>query len=503
MGQRTPIFEKLLVVGTATASYQIEGAVNQDGRGRSVWDVFSHTPGKIKPGHTGDVACDHYNRMTEDVQLLKQLGVDAYRFSIAWPRVLPEGRGRVNEKGIDFYSRLVDELLEAGITPYPTIFHWDLPQSLQKEYGGFNDRRIVKDFADYAEILGQRLGDRVKKWITINEPWVYSILGHLLCVHAPGKKNPWIALRVVHHTLLAHAAAVERLRNVLGNTEPSTGPRSKSPSGNSPSSTSARTTGAKAEGHKHDEEEVEIGITLNLFPVYPKSESKKDRKAAGMADQFVNRLFLDPLLKGEYPKELWEKFKLLRPKVSEEDMRRISTPVDFIGINNYTRERAEYRYLIPWAHFYLSGMDVPEREYVKNGVQHTSMGWEVYPEGIYELLSRMRDEYGNPPVYITENGAAFNDELVEEEGELRVHDPLRVDYLRSYLREVERACRDGCNVKGYFVWSLMDNFEWAEGYNKRFGLFYVDYEDGQRRIMKDSGYWYRDFIRNRKQLFES
>ncbi len=480
MDKATPFFSKQW--GTATAAYQIEGAVAQDGRGQSIWDVFSHKPGKIKPGHNGDVACDHYNRMEDDVRLMKELGVTAYRFSIAWPRVFPEGRGKVNEKGIDFYSRLVDELLEAEITPFVTIFHWDLPQALQKEYGGFADRRIVDDFADYSELLGRRLGDRVKKWITINEPWVYSVLGNLLGAHAPGRKNPWAAFKTVHHTLLAHAAAVERLRDVVA-------------SDAAGSAGFARSTGGVAQAADN---EVEIGITLNLFPVYPKTESEKDRRAADMADQFVNRLFLDPLLKGEYPRELWGTLKLFTPRVSEEDMQRIAAPVDFIGINNYTREHAEYRRLIPFAHFYLSGLEVPEAEFVKNGVQHTSMGWEVYPQGLYQLLMRMKNEYGNPPVYITENGAAFNDEVVEEDGELKVHDQLRIDYLSSYLGQVEKASRNGCKVKGYFVWTLMDNFEWAEGYDKRFGLIYVDYAHGQKRIIKDSGYWYRDYIESHR-----
>jgi len=483
MDKKTPRFDKLgWKVGAATAAYQIEGAVEQDGRGESIWDVFSHKPGKIKPGHNGDVACDHYNRMQEDVRLMQQLGLNAYRFSVAWPRILPEGRGRVNEKGIDFYSRLVDELLQAEITPYLTVFHWDLPQALQKEYGGFAGRQIVDDFADYSELLGRRLGDRVKKWITLNEPWVYAVLGNLLGAHAPGRKNPWAAFKTVHHSLLAHAAAVERLRDVVGTTVAgATG--------------GAAIVAAPADTDDDSDSDVEIGITLNLFPIFPQTESEKDRQAADLADQFVNRLFLDPLLKGEYPQELWRKLRLFTPKIRNEEMRRIAAPVDFIGINNYTREHAEYRRMIPFAHFFLSGLDVPEAEFVKNGVQYTSMGWEVYPQGLYQLLTRMREEYGNPRVYITENGAAFNDELVEEKGELRVHDPLRIDYLKSYLEYVEQALQDGCNVKGYFVWTLMDNFEWAEGYDKRFGLVYVDYANGLRRTIKDSGYWLRDLIK--------
>ncbi|MGC9311352.1 MAG: GH1 family beta-glucosidase [Sediminispirochaetaceae bacterium] len=439
--------------GTATAAYQIEGAAAQDGRGQSVWDAFSRTPGKIKPGHTGDVACDHYNRSSEDIRLMGELGVNAYRFSAAWPRILPEGRGAVNQAGVDFYSRFIDELLEAGITPFLTMFHWDLPLALQKEYGGFSSRRSVQDFGEYAELLVQRFGDRVKHWITLNEPWVYAIVGNLLGVHAPGKKNPWTALRTLHNLLLAHGEAVKRVRSFSGDSE--------------------------------------VGITLNLLPVYPHSDRRKDKQAAAVADQFVNSLLLDPILKGSYPEELWKRLSFIRPKVKSGDMDLIHTPIDFLGINNYTRERARYRLFIPLLHLGMTGLEVPPAEFVKDGVQHTSMGWEVYPEGLYELLTRIRDEYGNKPVYITENGAAFEDDLVDGE----VHDTKRIEFLEAYTAQVERAVRDGCDVRGYFVWTLLDNFEWAEGYDKRFGLVYVDYQDGQRRIIKDSGLWYRDYIK--------
>lgn len=448
-------FTKEFLFGAATASYQIEGAVEQDGRGPSVWDVFSQRPGKIKQGHTGDVACDHYNRSSEDVQLMKELGLGAYRFSVSWSRVLPEGNGQVNEKGVDFYNRLIDELLEAGITPFVTMFHWDLPQALQKEYGGFADRRVADDFGEYAELLVRRFGDRVKNWITLNEPWVYSILGNFFGVHAPGRKNPWVAFRTMHNLLRSHGEAVRRVRHF-------------SPDG-------------------------QVGITLNLMPIYPESESRKDKEAAALADQFVNRMYLDAIFKGKYPEELWRKMSVMRPKIAEGDMDLISEPVDFLGINNYTRERARYKRLTPFFHFDISGMEIPEREFKRDGVQHTSMGWEVFPEGLYELLSRIKNEYGNVPVYVTENGAAFEDKL--EDG--AVHDELRTEFLRKYIEQVGRAVEDGCDVRGYFVWSLMDNFEWAEGYSKRFGIVYVDYRDGQKRIIKDSGYWYRDFIKKK------
>ncbi len=453
--QKEKTFPKDFVFGAATASYQIEGAVNEDDRGPSVWDRFSHTPGKIKPGHNGDVACDHYHRFEEDVEIMSSLGLDAYRFSVSWPRVIPEGSGSVNEKGVDFYSRLVDTLLEKGITPYATMFHWDLPQALQDRFDGFASPEVSEYFADYAELLVRRLGDRVKHWITLNEPWVYSVLGNLFGIHAPGRKNIWAAFRTGHNLLVSHGKAVRRIRAL--------------------------------------DSEALAGITLNLMPVYPKTDTEKDRKAADRADQFINRQFLDPLFKGEYPQELWKRISLFTPKIRAEDMDIIGEKIDFLGINNYTRERAYFSLKRPFFFFDMTGMEVAERDFVKDGVQYTSMGWEVFPEGIHQLLLRMKNEYGNIPVYITENGAAFEDEPVEESGKMRVHDEKRVDFLEKYTAKAAQALDEGCNLKGYFVWSLMDNFEWAEGYDKRFGIVYVDYRD-QRRIIKDSGLWYRDFI---------
>lgn len=451
----TKQFSQDFLFGTATASYQIEGSVETDGKGLSIWDTFSHIPGRIKPGHNGDVACDHYHRSAEDVAIMKELGLNAYRFSVSWSRILPEGRGRVNEAGVDFYSRLIDDLLDAGITPFPTMFHWDLPQSLQDEYGGFAHRRIVEDFGDYAELLVRRFGDRVKNWITLNEPWVYMVLGNFFGVHAPGRSHPWAAFRSMHNLLLAHGEAVRRVRNI-----------------------------SLSDG------DVKIGITLNLMPIYPESESDRDREAARTADCFINKLFLEPIFKGNYPEDIWKKMWAFRPRVRPGDMGLISEPIDFLGINNYSRGIARYKWSRPFFHFDVTGLEIPERDYEKDGVRFTSMGWEVFPEGLYELLTRVRDRYGNLPVYVTENGAAFEDERVGE----RVPDPKRTEFLQLYLDQVGRALADGCNVKGYFVWSFMDNFEWAEGYHKRFGIVYVDYADGQKRIVKDSGLWYRDFV---------
>jgi beta-glucosidase len=467
---------KNMIFGAATAAYQIEGAFEADGRGPSVWDRFSHTPGKIKTGETGDIACDHYHRLGEDVEIMKDLSLDAYRFSVSWSRVLPEGTGKVNDKGMDFYDRLVDKLVEAGIDPYVTLFHWDLPTALQDRFGGFASREIIGPYCDYAEGMVKRLGDRVRHWITFNEPWVYGVLGHLFGVHAPGVQNIWTMMKVFHHQLLAHGEALSAIRAAAPG----------GASGASDASGASELSGASDPSGS----ELQIGITLNLIPIDPASERSRDKKAAVLADQFVNRLFLDPLLKGRYPKELWKHLWPFRPKVKPGDMDIISRKVDFLGINNYTREHA-FHSCRPFVPFNITGIDIPEQEYEQNDVQFTSMGWEVYPEGIYRLLMRIRDEYENIPVYITENGAAFGD-LISADGKVR--DVKRLQFLESYISSVARAAREGANVKGYFVWSLMDNFEWAEGFAKRFGLVHVDYATGERTI-KESGRWYAGMIK--------
>lgn len=429
--------------GVATSSYQIEGAWNEDGKGPSIWDVFSHTQGKIADGSTGDVACDHYHRWREDVALMKELGIKAYRFSVSWPRVLPQGRGPVNSKGLDFYDRLVDELLKNGIEPFLTLYHWDLPQALQ-DFGGWVNRDIAKWFADYAAVVARRLGDRVRWWATHNEPWVVAWIGHGWGEHAPGLRNPRCALQVAHHLLLSHGLAVEVLRDATG--------------------------GA-----------ARIGIVLNLTSVHPASDTAEDHAAAHRADGFSNRWFLDPLFWGSYPKDLWEGFGPMVPEVHPGDMACISRRLDFLGVNYYTRAVVAHD---------AQGGPLQVKSVRPEKSAYTEMGWEIYPQGLYELLIRLHRDYKPATIIITENGAAFAD-VVSADG--RVHDQPRIDYLRDHLVQAHRAIREGVPLEGYFVWSLMDNFEWAHGYTKRFGLVYVDFST-QRRIPKDSALWYRDVI---------
>ncbi len=439
--------------GAATAAYQIEGAWDEDGKGPSVWDTFVRRKGATWQGQRGDIAVDHYHRYREDVELLKEIGANAYRFSISWPRVMPEGRGKVNQKGLDFYRRLVDALRAAGITPFVTLYHWDLPQSLQ-ERGGFAVRDCVGWYADYAQVVVDALGDRVKHWITLNEPWVNAVSGFLFGDHAPGRRNPWACMRVSHNFLLANAAGYEVIKS--------------------------RSSGSS------------VGVTLSLIPVYPMRDTGPDRRAAVIANQFANDLFLDPLCHGSFPEPLWKRLRLLRPRVRPGDMETIKGKFDFIGVNNYTRERAFFAPWIPLLGVWMTGRNLDGHEYVENGVQHTSMGWEVYPRGIYEATMLIKERYGNPPIYITENGAAFEDRL--DDG--TVSDPKRVSYLHDYLAEVRRAMDEGADVRGYFVWTLMDNFEWAFGFSKRFGLIHVDFPS-QRRTIKESGRWFRELATTR------
>lgn len=451
------LFPKNFIFGAATAALQIEGSPNAEGKGKSTWDAFALKKGKIRNGDTPETACDHYRRYPEDINLMEKLGLDAYRFSISWPRIYPNGERAINQQGLDHYSRLVDSLLEAGITPFPTLFHWDLPLALQKKYKGFTNRKTAHLFADYAETVVKKLGDRVKNWITINEPWEFSCMGHLLGEHAPGIKSPRAFFQTMHHVLLAHGLGTERIRAL------------------SP--------------------DAKTGITISMTPVHPLTDTKKDRWSAMMANQFMNHITLGPLYKKEYPEPLFSRLKLCTPKIIEGDMDIIAVPTDFIGINNYQREFAMYKWYIPFFNTWITGGEVAEHDFVRNGVQHTSMGWEVHPPCIYECLTILREKYGNPPVYITENGAAFDD--VVENG--RVNDLKRINYLRDYIAMVSKAYSEGSDVRGYFVWSLMDNFEWAVGFSKRFGLVHIDYAT-QKRTIKDSGYWYRDFITEQKSF---
>lgn len=441
-------FPKNFLWGAATAAYQIEGAVVEDGRGESIWDRFSHTEGKIENGDTGDVACDHYHRYRQDVALMKEIGLKGYRFSIAWPRVYPEGKGRINRKGLDFYARLVDELLEAGIEPMVTLYHWDLPQAIQDQ-GGWANRETTRYFADYAATIFDALGDRVKLWITHNEPWVASFPGHALGEHAPGFKDYGLAVQVAHHLLLSHALTVNAFREL-----------------------------AIKNG--------KIGITLNLSPVVPASDSPEDRSAAVIADGYFNRWFLDPVFKGEYPADLLQIFeKRFKPmNIEPGDLSLIATLVDFLGVNYYFRKVVKH-----------SNKDsIFGFEELKPPGIYTEMNWEIYPRGLFDLLVRLDQDYNHPRIYITESGAAFKDNRIIDG---RVEDEDRLEYLKCHFIEARRAIQAGVKLDGYFVWSLLDNFEWAYGYEKRFGLIRVDYQN-QQRIWKKSADWYREVIKNNR-----
>jgi beta-glucosidase len=452
MGKSTglPVFPRTFVFGAAASAYQIEGGWNADGKGPSIWDEFSHRKGRIKTGENADVACDHYSLWKQDVDIMRELGLRAYRGSISWPRVMPEGHGRVNRSGLDFYSRLTDALLSSGIEPYYTLFHWDLPLALQRA-GGFRKRDAALHFADFAETVARALGDRVRRWITVNEPWEFACLGHFLGSHAPGIVSPRAFFSVMHNVLLAHGLAAERIRALF--------PKS------------------------------EIGITLSYTPVFPAASGRRHEWSARIANEFMNHITLSPILKGKYPELLKRRAGILFPRVTREDMAVISRPLDFIGINYYSRERATYRWYVPLLHTWVSGKDSGDGESVKNGVQRTAMGWEVWPEGFDHVLGILRSEYGNPPVYITENGAAFADTLTDG----KIHDDKRIAFLSVNLSALKRSMDAGSDIRGYFVWSLMDNFEWAEGTRPRFGIVHVDFKTLKRTI-KDSGYWYRDLI---------
>jgi len=434
-------FPKDFVWGAATAAYQIEGAWNEDGRGESIWDRFSHTPGKVENGDTGDVACDHYNLWRQDLALMKELGLQAYRFSIAWPRILPAGRGRANQAGIDFYSRLVDALLELGIEPYVTLYHWDLPQLLQ-DAGGWPVRGVADAFCEYADVVSRALGDRVHYWTTLNEPFCSAFVSYEMGRHAPGHTDVQEAVAASHHLLLAHGLAVPVIRrNVPG---------------------------------------AKVGITLNFTPQEPASPSPADRLQAIWEDGYVNRWFVEPLAGHGYPADMVQGFGTRLEFVHPGDMDVISAPLDFLGVNYYTRGIARSQ----------APQDQPRTVFA--GAEHTEMDWEVYPDGLYQLLGRLHFAYGFPAIYITENGAAFRD-VVNSEGQ--VDDPERVSYFRRHLQKVSQAIAIGVPVQGYFAWSLLDNFEWGYGYSKRFGLVYVDYQT-QRRIPKSSAKWYAQVIQD-------
>ena len=447
------IFPPDFVFGTATAAYQIEGAVHVGGRGPSIWDEFSHRRGKIFQNQNGDVACDHYHRYPQDIALMQELSVNAYRMSLSWTRIIPEGNGQVNQAGLDHYRRELDALLEAGITPYITLYHWDFPLALQKRYGGFQSRQAAYDFATYADVVARNLGDRIKHFITLNEPWDHAALGYFMGKHAPGYRRPWSFWKVIHNQLLGHALGMERIREACP--------------------------------------DASVGISTSLTPLHAASDRDRDHRAAAVANEFLNLITLDPLLRGQYPEDLSRRLRLFAPVIEDADMTRINARLDFLGINNYQREFARHSWRVPFLNAWIiGGTQGADRDRVKNGAEHTSMGWEVYPEAIYEVLKWLQDDYGNPTVMITENGAAFEDEVVRG----RVHDPRRIAYLDAYMGQVKRAMDEGAHVNGYFVWTLLDNFEWATGFSKRFGLIHVDHTT-QQRIIKDSGLWIADLIR--------
>ncbi len=449
--QQTVVFPDGFLWGAATASYQIEGAAAEGGRGPSVWDDFSHTPGKVDHGDTGDVACDHYHRVADDVKLMAELGLQSYRFSISWSRVLPEGRGKVNDEGIAWYSRLVDLLLEHDIVPCPTLFHWDLPSALEAT-GGFRNRDTASRFADYASLMAGELGDRVKMWSTFNEPYCHAYLGHASGVHAPGLTNDHAAVTVAHHELLAHGLAVQAMRA--------------------------------------ERNDLQLGIVINPGPIRSEGTPAASTDSIRRIDAIHNRWWFDGALAGSYPADLMDDFGPLADAVRAGDNEQIAQPLDWIGINYYFD-------------LLVRGVAGPDDKPMRNyptvtdvtdspiRPNHTDMGWPITPDGFTELLVRLHNDYPNlPPVYITENGCAYDDPVINGS----CADPRRIDYLDAHLRALRDAIDEGVDIRGYYQWSLLDNFEWALGYDKRFGIVHVDF-DTLERTPRDSALWFRDVIK--------
>jgi len=438
------VFPADWVWGASTSAYQIEGAVQEGGRGPSIWDTFCHTPGKVANGDTGDIACDHYHRYASDVALMRDLGLTGYRFSIAWPRIFPTGVGRPNPDGLDFYRRLIDELHASEIEPYVTLYHWELPQALQ-DRGGWTNRDTAHRFADYAHTVVNELGAGVHHWFTINEPWVAAFLGDYLGIHAPGERSLPIALSAAHTMLLAHGEGMSALR---------------------------------AEMQAGDE----AGIALNLTTCHPAGDGNADLEAAHRWDGYVNRWFLDALYEGQYPEDMVRLYGDAAPEIEPGDMELISQPTDFLAVNYYTRSVVAHD---------ASTSPLQARQVRPANVEVMTNGWEVYPEGLYEVLKRVHDDYREPRMLIAENGATFDDVVIEGQ----IDDGQREDFIHEHLLQAYRSIEDGVDLKGYFVWSLMDNFEWSAGYSKRFGLIYVDFST-QERIIKRSGRWYGDVTRD-------
>ena len=451
----TAAFPPDFLWGAATSAYQIEGAVHEDGRAPSVWDRFAALPGATYMGQTGEIAADHYHRMEEDVALMADLNLSAYRFSLSWPRILPQGTGAINERGLDFYDRLVDALLARNIRPLATLYHWDLPVALQ-DRGGWLVRDTAYAFAEYAEVVARRLGDRVNWWITHNEPWCSAYLSYALGFHAPGLHDKQLAVNVGHHILLSHGLAVPRMR-------------------------------------AHLSSQAQVGIAIDFYPVYAADDRPETLLAVTQADAFRNRWFLDPIFRGHYPENLFSDMGVVAPPIQEGDFSTISAPIDFLGVNYYTRKLVQSRTdsasinSVP-ADRYEDVMSIP-------GASYTEMGWEIFPDGLANILTRIHKEYAPKSLVVTESGAAFDDQW---DGNHSVHDQQRIDYLRRHIQTVAEVLRQGVPVKGYVVWSFLDNFEWSEGYRKRFGLVYVDYPT-QSRIIKDSGHWYASFVASQRE----
>ncbi|MCU1546437.1 MAG: beta-glucosidase [Homoserinimonas sp.] len=451
------------VLGSATASYQIEGAWDEDGRGPSIWDTFSKTPGRVVNGDTGDVASDHYHRLDEDLDVMKNLGLEAYRFSISWPRIQPSGKGPINAAGIDFYSRLVDGLLARGIRPIATLYHWDLPQPLE-DAGGWPNRDTAFRFAEYAAIVGEALGDRVHTWTTLNEPWCSAYLGYAAGAHAPGRSSGADALAAVHHLNLGHGLALQALRSVVSNN-------------------------------------AQFSVTLNFHVIRPGSIGSDE--AVRRIDALANRAFTGPMLRGAYPDDLIDDTRKITDWsfVLPGDLETINQPIDILGVNYYSTTTVQM-----WdgrkarqtadGHKDAGGTPWPGSEmveFIQQPGPYTSMGWNIAPEGLEDLLLDLHRQFPAQPLMITENGAAFEDELVEG----AVHDVKRIDYLRRHFTAAHRAMQRGVDLRGYLVWSLMDNFEWAYGYTKRFGIVYVDYTT-LKRTVKDSGHWFSELVQSRR-----
>lgn len=429
--------------GVATSSFQIEGATHEGGRGPSIWDTFCKVPGKVANGDTGDVACDHYHRYNEDLDLMKWMGVDAYRFSVAWSRVLPNGVGAINNAGLDFYDRIVDGALERGIQPWLTMYHWDLPQALQ-DRGGWNNREIVGWFEEYADVLTSRLGDRVNHWMTLNEPLCSAWIGHLYGDMAPGIKDLQTALNASHHLLMSHGIASQIIRSNV--------------------------------------KDAKVGIVINVTPAVPATDSEDDHRAATLADGFDNRWFLNPVFGQPYPADVIEALGK-SPQIAAGDMTLINQPMDFLGVNFYFRQTISSN---------PQGSPLPIKNIRRENVKRTAMDWEVHAPAFEEILTRIHREYKPREMYITENGSAWNDMMVAGE----IDDQERISYLQSHLEAMFAAEKLGAPICGYFAWSFMDNFEWAYGYDKRFGLVYVDY-NSQKRTPKKSAHFYRDLLLNR------